>query len=144
LDDPLSCLRNFGISEASLATIASQGEKIDAYEPSNCKAETTDDYLKPSAEESIHLLKVSLDGYESLPKHMKGLASWEELVTAVEKINTHLKNKPANQDDNIIQQNEIESLDLGFKARSYLLLLIKLDGLQVQTDGGGIISYKVL
>lgn len=51
------------------------------------------------------LLNVSIDDYESLPKHMKGLASWEvasiifssflHLSAAVEKMNAYIASNKA-------------------------------------------------
>ncbi|KAL0374735.1 UNVERIFIED_CONTAM: hypothetical protein Sradi_3389200 [Sesamum radiatum] len=125
LDDSLS-LKNFGISDVCLATIASE-------------VETTDDLGQ--YEDSRHLLNVSRDDYESLPKHMKGLVPWEDLLIAVEKMNSHIgrkKTKPYS-----FQQDDIELLGLGHKARSYLLLLIKMNQLSIETNEG-VISYRVL
>ncbi|KAM1440870.1 hypothetical protein ACFX1T_008730 [Malus domestica] len=61
LDESLS-LKKLGLSDASLATLASQGEVED----------------KPKlAEVPLPLVKVSQDDYESLPSYMKSLAPWE-------------------------------------------------------------------
>lgn len=141
LDDSLS-LKKFGISDISLATIASQarGEahnKFEVYKPDLEMEETIDETHQ--CEDSKLSLNVSREDYESLPKHMKGLASWEDLQIAVEKLNSCLGSKKTKADT--IQQDEIESL--GYKARSYLLLLIKMNRLCIETNEGGI-SYKVL
>ncbi|KAL0410231.1 UNVERIFIED_CONTAM: hypothetical protein Slati_3612800 [Sesamum latifolium] len=140
LDDSLS-LKNFGISDVCLATIASEADnKFEMDEPDfHIEAETTDDLDR--YEDSRHLLNVSRDDYESLPKHMKGLVSWEDLLIAVEKMNSHIgtkKTKPYS-----FQQDDIELLGLGHKARSYLLLLIKMNQLSIETNEG-VISYRVL
>ncbi|XP_011094188.1 uncharacterized protein LOC105173952 [Sesamum indicum] len=134
LDDSLS-LKNFGISDVCLATIASEADNKGFH----VEAETPDDLDR--YEDSRHLLNVSRDDYESLPKHMKGLVSWEDLLIAVEKMNSHIgtkKTKPYS-----FQQDDIELLGLGHKARSYLLLLIKMNQLSIETNEG-VISYRVL
>ncbi|XP_022861215.1 uncharacterized protein LOC111381645 [Olea europaea var. sylvestris] len=84
LDDSLS-LKNFGISDVCLATIASQADRdFEMEEPyhrfptENLEAmegEIEDDFKK--YENSKHLINVSRDEYESLPKFMKNLTSWE-------------------------------------------------------------------
>ncbi|KAM0065501.1 putative spindle and kinetochore-associated protein [Helianthus debilis subsp. tardiflorus] len=103
------------------------------------------------------------DAYEALPSYMKSLASWEDLLAVVEKMNLHLKQKTKNH--NFFTQDEVSSLDLGqhntyflvqtklvkimmvlnvgSKTRSYLLLLVKMNLLVVETIDG-LISYKVL
>ncbi|CAA0818764.1 Unknown protein [Striga hermonthica] len=141
LDDSLS-LKNFGISDVSLATIASQcgeaGTNFEIDEPNFQIGETIDDLDQD--EVSGRLLNISRDDYESLPKHMKGLAPWEDLLDAVEKMNSCIatkKTKPVT-----FRQDEIEFLQLGTKARSYLLLLIKMNRLCVETTDGAI-SYAV-
>nr|GLL46060.1 hypothetical protein DM860_003413 [Ipomoea trifida] len=64
-----------------------------------------------SFEDSTALLCVSLDDYEILPKHMKSLASWEDLLAAVEKINLCLRTKKTKPC--AFQLDEVESLGLG-------------------------------
>ncbi|KAK6131637.1 hypothetical protein DH2020_034651 [Rehmannia glutinosa] len=139
LDDSLS-LKNFGISDVSLATIASQDDNsFEMDEPDFQIGETTDDLNQ--YEDSRHLLNVSRDDYESLPKHMKGLVSWEDLLVAVEKMNSCIATRKIKPDT--FRQDEIELLELGYKARSYLLLLIKMNRLSIETNEG-VISYRVL
>ncbi|KAK6139772.1 hypothetical protein DH2020_026448 [Rehmannia glutinosa] len=139
LDDSLS-LKNFGISDVSLATIASQDTSFEMDEPDfQIVGETTDDLNQ--YEDSRHLLNISRDDYESLPKHMKGLVSWEDLLVAVEKMNSCIATRKIKPDT--FRQDEIELLELGYKARSYLLLLIKLNRLSIETNEG-VISYRVL
>ncbi|XP_057784701.1 uncharacterized protein LOC131002046 isoform X2 [Salvia miltiorrhiza] len=125
LDDSLS-LKKFGISDSSLAAIASQEGRTD--EMKEC-------------EDSRISLNVTRDDYESLPKHMKGLASWEDLQNAVAKINSCIGSKKTKAET--FQQDEIELLGLGYKARSYLLLLLKMNRLRIETNEG-VISYKIL
>ncbi|KAH6762098.1 hypothetical protein C2S52_019531 [Perilla frutescens var. hirtella] len=139
LDDSLS-LKNFGISDISLATIASQAHnKFEMCELDlEMEAETRDEMSR--CEDSKLSLSVSRDDYESLPKHMKGLASWEELQVAVGKMNSCLGSKKTKADT--FEQDEIELLELGYKSRSYLLLLIKMNRLRIETSEG-IISYRI-
>ncbi|KAI3683724.1 hypothetical protein L1987_84238 [Smallanthus sonchifolius] len=145
-DDTLS-LQNFGISNASLATLESEGNnKIEMdplYEPAMNIAEIEkagQNELKPF-EDLKSLIDVPKNGYESLPSYMKCLVSWKDLLAAVEKMNAHLKKKTKN--DNFFTQDEVSALDLGPKTRSYLLLLMKMNCLVVETIDG-LISYKVL
>nr|GMD83352.1 uncharacterized protein LOC109150156 isoform X2 [Ipomoea batatas]GMD88004.1 uncharacterized protein LOC109150156 isoform X2 [Ipomoea batatas] len=67
-----------------------------------------------SFEDSTALLCVSLDDYEILPKHMKSLASWEDLLAAVEKINLCLRTKKTKPC--AFQLDEVESLGLGMSS----------------------------
>ncbi|XP_073145879.1 uncharacterized protein [Henckelia pumila] len=144
LDDSLS-LKKFGISDVCLATIASQDRRIyemdePDFDPSMESLETIGGETRDnSSQGKTCLLNVSRDDYERLPKHMKGLASWEDLCAAVEKMNAYIRRK---QQDSF-RQEEIELLELGFKARSYLLLLIKMNRVNVETKTG-VISYRVL
>ncbi|KAK9068529.1 hypothetical protein SSX86_012644 [Deinandra increscens subsp. villosa] len=142
-DDTLS-LQEFGISDASLATIQSEGyNKIDEmdqlYEPAMDFSEIENNKREEVKERP--LIMVPKDVYESLPSYMKSLASWEDLLAAVEKMNMHLKQKTKNH--NFFTQDEVSSLDLGPKSRSYLLLLVKMNRLVVETIDGAI-SYKLL
>ncbi|XWS56119.1 hypothetical protein CRYUN_Cryun09bG0059100 [Craigia yunnanensis] len=67
LDESLS-LKNFGLSDVCLATLASQAEEENDLNP---------------VEAPRPLIQVSKDGYESLPSYMTSLASWEDLLAAV-------------------------------------------------------------
>ncbi|KAK5835471.1 hypothetical protein PVK06_011160 [Gossypium arboreum] len=96
LDESMS-LKNFGFSHAFLATLAYQeGEK----DPNQVEVK------RP-------ILQVSKDGYESLPSYMTSLASWEDLLAAVKKINSSLNNKEKTKGYNYFYQDEIEALGLG-------------------------------
>nr|XP_043612227.1 uncharacterized protein LOC122583920 [Erigeron canadensis] len=146
LDDTLS-LRYLGISDASLATIVSEGnnaiEMDQLYEPAtDISAIEKDEQngLKPF-EDSDSFIDVHKEVYDSLPSYLKCLASWEDLVAAVEKMNLHLKQKTKN--GNFFTQDDLSSLDLGPKIRSYLVLLMKMNRLVVETIDG-LISYRVL
>ncbi|XP_039069841.1 uncharacterized protein LOC120216514 [Hibiscus syriacus] len=89
------------------------------------------------------VLQVSKDAYESLPSYMTNLSSWEDLLAAVERINSSLSKKEKTKGYNCFHQDEIEALDLGPKGRAYLLLLVRMNHLVVETIDG-LISYRVL
>ncbi|XP_024984225.1 uncharacterized protein LOC112520157 [Cynara cardunculus var. scolymus] len=145
-DDTLS-LQNLGISDASLATIVSEGnnkmELQGLSEPATdiSEIEKDDRNELKAFEGSQSLIDVPKDVYESLPSYMKSLASWEDMLAAVEKMNLRLKQKIRNR--NFFTQDEVSSLELGPKTRSYLLLLVKMNRLVVETIDG-LISYRVL
>ncbi|KAK8673094.1 hypothetical protein V6N13_111450 [Hibiscus sabdariffa] len=169
LDESLS-LKNFGLSDVCLATLASQanqkvddsdlslGEnmKYDEDKPSNIKGTykpitDTIEVIREEEKDPNHaqvqakrpVLQVSKDGYESLPSYMTNLASWEDLLAAVEKINSSLSKKEKTKGYDYFHQDEIEALDLGPKGRAYLLLLVRMNHLVVETIDG-LISYRVL
>ncbi|EXC03811.1 hypothetical protein L484_012424 [Morus notabilis] len=135
--DSLS-LKNFGLSNVCLESLASEANKkvddLDVYlhkpvKDSAFDLEETDyptmgvtkkrmrfdfeevgDDLKPALAlpSTIKLLK---DDYESLPSFVKGLASWEDLLSAVDKINSNLSQKTSGT--NFFHQDEVSSLGLG-------------------------------
>ncbi|XWS66525.1 hypothetical protein CRYUN_Cryun05aG0207000 [Craigia yunnanensis] len=167
LDESLS-LKNYGLSDVCLATLASQAnQKIDDSDlsvganmryngdkPSNIKGtyKPATDIFEVTKEEGNDLnpveaprpvIQVSKDGYESLPSYMTSLASWEDLLAAVEKINSSLSKKEKTKGYNYFHQDEIETLDLGPKGRAYLLVLVRMKLLVVETIDG-LISYRVL
>uniref|UniRef100_A0A2N9HL00 Integrase catalytic domain-containing protein n=1 Tax=Fagus sylvatica TaxID=28930 RepID=A0A2N9HL00_FAGSY len=135
LDESLS-LKKLGLSDVCLASLASEAN-------GQCQTDNVSEHRKNLAfgevEEKLKsieapkpLIKVSNDDYESLPSYMKGLALWEELLDAIEKINSSLGKKEKTKGSNYFHQDEISSLGLGPKARSYLLLLVRLNGAKVQ------------
>ncbi|GJV27167.1 hypothetical protein Tco_1383615 [Tanacetum coccineum] len=143
-DDTLS-LEKLGISDVSLANIVSEGNnkrEMDQLLETNIDISEVEmdeqNESKPFEDVSINVLK---DAYDSLPSYMKALASWEDLLVAVEKMNLHLKQKT--KKGNFFTQDEVSSLELGPKTRSYLLLLVKMNRLVVETIDG-LISYRVL
>ncbi|KAL3347829.1 hypothetical protein AABB24_021465 [Solanum stoloniferum] len=147
LDDTLN-LQSLGLSDVCLATIASEANTI--YEKEGCylstekKQDSSDGKMNEelkSSEDIQSLITVSEDDYENLPKHMKNLASWQELVVAVEKMNSFLDTKKTRPYS--FQQAEIVELGLGHKARSYLLLLIRMSRVIVEASGG-LICYRIL
>ncbi|XP_056158786.1 uncharacterized protein LOC130134901 [Syzygium oleosum] len=158
-DDSIS-LKRLGISDVALATLASEanGKTV---EPNLCSRQP-----QKNQEEKIHdlegqyqpatvnlgaievegpksVVKASKDEYESLPSYMKSLASWEDLLIAIEKINSYLCKKENRSENKSFFQDEISSLTLGPKARSYLLLLARMKHLVVETVDG-LILYRVL
>lgn len=169
-EDPLSdeslSLKNLGLSEVCLATLASEAyeeidnpnisweEPIKLYEDKlhnveglsqsatkilgSISGEVGDDSNSVGAPQSV--INVSKNDYEQLPSYMKTLVSWEDLLATVEKMNSGLRNK---ERGNFFHQHELESLELGPKARSYLLLLVRMNLLVVETVDGSI-SYRVL
>ncbi|KAJ8528916.1 hypothetical protein K7X08_030656 [Anisodus acutangulus] len=147
LDDSLN-LQNLGLSDVCLATIASAANTTyekEGFCPSTKKKQDDsdgkmNDELK-SSEDTHSLVTVSEGDYENLPKHMKILASWQELIVAVEKMNSFLHMKKTRPYS--FQQAEITELGLGHKARSYLLLLIRMNRVIVETSGG-LICYRIL
>ncbi|XP_059643139.1 uncharacterized protein LOC132284996 [Cornus florida] len=134
-EDSLS-LQDLGLSDVCLATIASEAKKmIDS--PDMCLREPTKSgALKPT-------ISISENDYEDLPSYMKSLASWEDLLAAVEKMNSSLREQVKTEGGNFFLQSELALLGLGPKARSYLLLLVRLNRLVVETIDGSI-SYRVL
>ncbi|XP_023540282.1 uncharacterized protein LOC111800703 isoform X1 [Cucurbita pepo subsp. pepo] len=165
LDDSLS-LQNAGLSDVCLATLASEGNSrfddpyADFHTPKKflgkpldsnfpcqsaaqigvSEAEEGEDYLK--YEEAISpSIKLSKDDFESIPSYMKSLASWEDLIVAVEKINSCLKMKA--KGENYIFQDEVSSMGLGPKARSFLMILVRMKRVVVETVDDQI-SYRVL
>ncbi|KAE8715738.1 hypothetical protein F3Y22_tig00110160pilonHSYRG00308 [Hibiscus syriacus] len=97
LDESLS-LKNFGLSDVCLATLAYQEEEKD---PNHVQAQVKGP-----------VLQVSKDAYESLPSYMTNLSSWEDLLAAVERINSSLSKKEKTKGYNCFHQDEIEALDL--------------------------------
>ncbi|PPS08243.1 hypothetical protein GOBAR_AA12412 [Gossypium barbadense] len=65
---------------------------------------------------------------------------FQDLLAAVEKINSSLNKKEKTKGYNYFYQDEIEALGLGPKGRAYLLLLVRMNHLVVETADGQI-SY---
>ncbi|XAR64831.1 hypothetical protein NMG60_11008691 [Bertholletia excelsa] len=164
LEDSYS-LRDLGLSDVSLATIASEANyEIDSLDTSMFEAANLcmekpgmkkqvghapkflddiggDD--QKSVELPCSVINVSKNDYESLPSYMRTLASWEDLLAAVESINSVLCKSRKTKDGTFFRQDELASLGLGPKGRSYLLLLLRMNHLVVETIDGSI-SYRVL
>ncbi|XP_074353575.1 uncharacterized protein LOC141692583 isoform X2 [Apium graveolens] len=144
-DDSMS-LQNLGLSDACLATIASQENNSvqmeEEYQASTKLFELIEDDLE-SCEGSRSLITVSHDEYASLPSYMKILASWEDMVAAVEKLNASFAMKEKLQGSYFFGQEEIASLGLGPKGRSFVLMLVRMNKLVVENIDGSV-SYRVL
>lgn len=97
----------------------------------------------PESHEASKLISVSENDYEDLPSYMKALAPWKDIQSAVEKINSYLSKKANLKQINFFHPEELESMGLGPRGRSYLLLLVRMKRLSVETNDG-LISYKVL
>ncbi|CAN8298443.1 unnamed protein product [Cochlearia groenlandica] len=128
LDDS-SNLKSLGLSDACLATLASQSQEKD---------DAPLEMERPSGP-TITLVK---EEYESLPSYMKALASWEDLASAVQKLNMALSGKKEVNGSYYIRADEIPTLGLGHKEKSYRVLLTKMKKLLVETTDG-VVSYKV-
>ncbi|XP_058204341.1 uncharacterized protein LOC131318523 isoform X2 [Rhododendron vialii] len=167
LEDSMS-LQDLGLSDVCLATIASQAHsKTDSPDISPELTNLTDEkqygmrgqygpaskfleVIEGEVEDDLELvgvspsvIKISKNDYESLPSYMKTLASWEDLLAAVEKMNSSLSQRQIAKGRNFIHQDELASLGLGPKVRSYLLMLVRLNCLVVETIDG-LVSYRVL
>ncbi|CAI8614991.1 unnamed protein product [Vicia faba] len=128
LFDESMSLKQLGLSDASLARLA-----LEDNVPSP-EVEKVPDAPSPS-------LKVLKSEFECLPTYMKDLASWEDLLVAVDKINSSLSKKTSGC--NFFGQDDIPSFDLGPKARSYLLLLVRMNHMVVEVIDG-LLSYRIL
>ncbi|XP_010491232.1 PREDICTED: uncharacterized protein LOC104768859 isoform X2 [Camelina sativa] len=161
LHDSLN-LKNLGLSDACLATLASEGnDNVKDPESSlkeSVKGKTFDSssLSPPKASElsNDEYATLEIDGtsgptltllkeeYESLPSFMKSLASWEDLVSAVEKFNVVLDSKKQTNGSYYFRADEIPTLGLGHKEKAYTLLLTRMKRLVVETMDG-VVSYRV-
>ncbi|KAL0736444.1 hypothetical protein Bca4012_012654 [Brassica carinata] len=88
---------------------------------------------------TITLIK---DEYENLPSFMKSLASWEDLLSAVEKFNSVLCSKKETNGSYYFRADELPTLGLGHKEKAYTLLLTRMKRLVVETTDS-VVSYRV-
>ncbi|EOA21168.1 hypothetical protein CARUB_v10001515mg [Capsella rubella] len=156
-------LKKLGLSDACLATLASEGnDNVKDPETSlkeSVKAKTFDTSSLPPPKASelsnkdenatlemdrtsgptLTLLK---EEYESLPSFMKSLASWEDLLSAVQKFNMVLDSKKQTNGSYYFRADEIPTLRLGHKEKAYTLLLTRMKRLVVETKDG-VVSYRV-
>lgn len=161
LDESLS-LKRLGLSDASLAALASEGdfspqefEKVQEFKQQHQSVadimlssegrkflsnEPDKENLK-STEAPSPILKISKSEFDCLPAYMKGLVSWEDLLVAVDKINSSLSKNASVC--SYFHQDEIPSFELGPKTRSYLLLLVRMNRLAIETIDG-LLSYRLL
>ncbi|KAK2364546.1 hypothetical protein QL285_089407 [Trifolium repens] len=140
LDESLS-LKQLGLSDACLATLASEDNVPSPELEKVPNLEEVDSENLKSPEASSPILKVLKSEFECLPAYIKVLASWEDLLVAVDKINASLSKKT--NECNFFRQDDIPSFDLGPKARSYLLLLVRMNRMVVETIDG-LLSYRIL
>ncbi|XP_019444173.1 PREDICTED: uncharacterized protein LOC109348272 isoform X8 [Lupinus angustifolius] len=148
-DESLS-LKKLGLSDACLATLASEAglssqepkngqEFKHQYDERNFLSYEPDNKNLESAKSPSSVLKILESEFESLPGYIRGLASWEELLVAVDKINSSLSKTNGNS----FLQDEVFSFDLGPRARSFLLLLVRMKRLAVESVGDDIL-YRIV
>ncbi|KAK5838282.1 hypothetical protein PVK06_007010 [Gossypium arboreum] len=144
LDESMS-LKNFGLSDICLATLASQAnQKVDHSDLSfrenmynGDKANNIKVTNKP-ATDSIEVTKVEGENDPNQVEVKRPIL--QDLLAAVEKINSSLNKKEKTKGYNYFYQDEIEALGLGPKGRAYLLLLVRMCHLIVEATDGWI-SY---
>ncbi|KAJ4788499.1 Methyl-CpG-binding domain protein 4 [Rhynchospora pubera] len=149
-------LKNLGLSDACLATLSSQGASfldspkesserfLSFHDEQPCGVETKPHYeidgslnngiskdseIHPKAAE----INVSKDAYDNLPAYIRNLATWEELIAVVEKLNPFFSN---GRESAIFSQDDSEKLGLGRKGRSCLLMLLRLNQLVMENIDG--------
>ncbi|CAM8894954.1 unnamed protein product [Rhodiola kirilowii] len=156
-EDPIESfsLKNLGLSDISIANLASEANfgvsDPVVSQPSN-RISTDINSENGSAVVSENdvavtipkaMINVSKDDYENLPSYIRCLASWEDLLVAVEKLNKCINTKMNTLGTSFFRLDELEALGLGPKGRSYLLLLVRMNRLVVETIDG-LISYRVV
>ncbi|CAN7141682.1 unnamed protein product [Brassica rapa subsp. narinosa] len=171
-DDLLDDSPNFkslGLSDACLATLASESKAArfvssavkDPYtsleesvkgkpaESSALPVTKTSEFSNEDENGAVEMGRTSRptitlikDEYESLPSFMKALASWEDLLSAVEKFNSVLCNKKETNGSYYFRADELPTLGLGHKEKAYTLLLTRMKRLVVETTEG-VVSYRV-
>lgn len=148
-------LKNLGLSDASLAALASEDQEFSAgttlasqeiasygdskYIRSSLLNESTADSLNLTGAFNQARIKISVDDYNNLPAFMKNLSSWEELRAAVDKINFYLSGNNASGINYTLDQGVFEMLGLGKKGRTYMLLLLRMNQLSAKTVDGSIL-----
>ncbi|KAJ8438933.1 hypothetical protein Cgig2_012828 [Carnegiea gigantea] len=78
----------------------------------------------PESHEASKLISVSENDYENLPSYMKALAPWEDIQSAVEKINSYLSKKANLKQTNFFHPEELESMGLGMSCLAFIPLLV--------------------
>ncbi|KAJ6827532.1 uncharacterized protein M6B38_126770 [Iris pallida] len=153
-DDSLS-LQNLGLSDACLATLAAEddvypeslrisSQNMLSHGDGQAHEETTSQPPKDGTDVSVGgatrvMISTSKGDYDSLPSYIRSLASWEELQAAVAKLNDYLFKKEGASGSNAFNEAQMETLGLGHKGRSYLLLLVRMKKLVMETVDGCII-----
>ncbi|CAE6088492.1 unnamed protein product [Arabidopsis arenosa] len=179
LDNSLN-LKNLGLSDACLAYLATEvndnvkdpdtslkesvrGKPFDTSAlppPKASELSNEDEYatleMDRTSGPTLTLIK---EEYDSLPSFMKSLASWEDLLSAVQKFNLVLDSKKEINGSYYFRADEIPTLGLGrfkspsshllvaplalgHKEKAYTLLLTRMKRLVVETTDG-VISYRV-
>ncbi|AED91038.1 hypothetical protein AtNW77_Chr5g0089831 [Arabidopsis thaliana] len=162
LDNSLN-LKNLGLSDACLAYLATgvndnvkdpdtslkesvKGKSFDTRAlpaPNASELSNEDEYatleMDKTSGPTLTLIK---EEYDSLPSFMKSLASWEDLLSAVQKFNSVLDSKKEINGSYYFRADEIPTLGLGHKEKAYTLLLTRMKRLVVETTDG-VISYRV-
>ncbi|KAF7063146.1 hypothetical protein CFC21_069672 [Triticum aestivum] len=146
-------LKNFGISDACLATLSSQDidfsaspkmpdRKPGSFDDDQKILEEAEEPTPPQIETYEQddnafqgMIRASKEEYDKLPPYMKTLASWEELHDAVSKLNAYFGGDKA---QGSLNQDDVASVGLGRKGRSYLLILLRLNQLVMETIDGSI------
>ncbi|KAL5720636.1 hypothetical protein ACHQM5_013283 [Ranunculus cassubicifolius] len=163
LDESLS-LQNLGLSDVCLATLASEADK-DIYNLRSLQKPTNYDDVNsfgtdyPSSNKDLGaaedhaksvggtatrmVINIAKDEYEKLPSFMKSLASFEDLNQAVNKMNSILASQKNTKEFNFFHQDKLASFGLGPKVRSYLMMLVRMQCLVVETVDGSVV-YRVL
>ncbi|XP_028548198.1 uncharacterized protein LOC110100785 [Dendrobium catenatum] len=151
-------LENLGLSEASLAALASKDNEFSAsinmtsqeiksyddFQPSQKSLfnEFTSDSLDSTGAAYMKAaIKISEDDYDKLPAFMKKLSSREELQEAVDSFNSYLSGNDGSNENGILDQGVLEKLGLGRKGRTYLLILLRMNRLSAETLNGSIIYH---
>ncbi|XP_047050700.1 uncharacterized protein LOC124655916 [Lolium rigidum] len=159
-EDSMS-LKNLGISDACLAALSSQdndfsaspkmpdrkpesesvdaGQEImnEAEDPTPPQEETDRQDGQQQYDAFQGMIRASKEKYEKLPPYMRTLASWEELSDAVSKLNSYFGGGKG-QGSVALNQDDVGSIGLGRKGRSYLLILLRLNQLAMETVDGSI------
>ncbi|KAL5206481.1 hypothetical protein ABZP36_034690 [Zizania latifolia] len=151
-EDSMS-LKNLGFSDACLATLSSQEDDFPGSTKMLYKKPESDadgQNIMKEVESAISLketncqydtvqgmIKASKEDYENLPPYMKSLASWEELQEAISKLNSYFSGDKTHGRV-ALKQDDVGEIGLGRKGRSYLLILMRLNQLAMETIDGSI------
>ncbi|MQL74617.1 hypothetical protein Taro_006965 [Colocasia esculenta] len=161
-------LQNMGLSDASLATLASEAndfppspimqaeDLVGSNKGEACEDRTAyhsssqvvyskgmlQEYPIPDKCASGASIKFSKEDYDKLPAYVKSLAPWEDLEEAVIKMNAVLCSRDTSNKSSSLCQDDLEALGLGRKGKSYVLALIRMNRLAVETVSGSV-AYRV-
>ncbi|XP_015698676.2 uncharacterized protein LOC102706059 [Oryza brachyantha] len=141
-------LKNLGFSDACLATLSSHDsgltrstdilyKKPESVADVQESVEHAESVLNSQGNDAQGMIKASKEDYENLPPFMKTLASWEELEEAILKLNSYFGSDKA-QGSIALKQDDVGEIGLGRKGRSYLLILLRMNQLTMETIDGSI------